>query len=123
MMTKEPDTTPIALTSEPPVVSRGGGSKNAAVTEADTVMVTVTVVVMHAAVAMDVIVTVTVMDVIVTETVIAIVMVVVVVVEVKAKVAGSSNGRGERNIIAVHKLNKENALCGHSLFSIIVHTT
>ena len=27
MMTKEPDTTPIALTSEPPVVSRGGGSK------------------------------------------------------------------------------------------------
>ena len=47
MMTKEPDTTPIALTSEPPVVSRGG-SKNAAVTEADTVMVTVIVVVMDA---------------------------------------------------------------------------
>ena len=35
MMTKEPDTTPIALTSEPPVVARGGGSKSA-VTEADT---------------------------------------------------------------------------------------
>ena len=107
MMTKEPDTTPIALTSEPPVVSRGGGSKNAAVTEADTVMVTVTVVVMHAAVAMDVIVTVTVMDVIVTETVIAIVMVVVVVVEVKAKVAPVLQmDAAKENIIAVHKLNK-----------------
>ena len=133
MMTKEPDTTPIALTSEPPVVSRGGGSKNAAVTEADTVMVTVIVVVMDA-VAMDVIVTVTVMDVIVTETVIAIVMVtaivivmvVVVVVEVKVKVAlVLQMDAAKENIIAVHKLNKkENALCGHSLFiSIIVHTT
>ena len=112
MMTKEPDTTPIALTSEPPVVSRGGGSKNAAVTEADTVMVTVIVVVMHAAVAMDVIVTVTVMDVIVTETAIAIVMVtaivivmvVVVVVEVKAKGAlVLQMDAAKENIIAVHK--------------------
>ena len=100
MMTKEPDTTPIALTSEPPVVSRGGGSKNVAVTEADTVMVTVIVVVMDAVVAM----VVTVMDVIVTETVIAIVMVVVVVVEVKVKVAQDLQmDAAKENIIAVHK--------------------
>ena len=99
MMTKEPDTTPIALTSEPPVVSRGGGSKNAAVTEADTVMVIVIVVVMDA-VAMVVTVTAIVMVVIVTVTVIAIVKVAVmvtVVVVAKVKDArGSSNGRGER---------------------------
>ena len=133
MMTKEPDTTPIALTSEPPVVSRGGGSKNAAVTEADTVMVTVIVVVMHAAVAMDVIVTVTVMDVIVTETAIAIVMVtaivivmvVVVVVEVKAKGAlVLQMDAAKENIIAVHKLIKrECPLRAFSFISIIVHTT
>ena len=29
---------------------------------------------------------------------------------------GSSNGRMKENIIAVHKLNKKNALCGHSLY-------
>ena len=132
MMTKEPDTTPIALTSEPPVVSRGGGSKNAAVTEADTVMVTVIVVVMHAAVAMDVIVTVTVMDVIVTETdaivmvtAIVIVMVVVVVVEVKAKGAlVLQMDAAKENIIAVHKHNKKRMPFAGILFiSIIVHTT
>ena len=125
MMTKEPDTTPIALTSEPPVVSRGGGSKNAAVTEADTVMVTVIVVVMDAAVAMDVIVTVTVMDVIVTETVIAIVMVtaivivmvVVVVVEVNTKVAlVLQMDAAKENIIAVHNIKRECPLWAFSFY-------
>ena len=111
MMTKEPDTTPIALTSEPPVVSRGGGSKNAAVTEADTVMVTVIVVVMDA-VAMVVTVTAIVMVVIVTVTVIAIVKVAVmvtVVVVVKVKVAQDlQTDAAKENIIAVsHKLNKK----------------
>ena len=113
MMTKEPDTTPIALTSEPPVVSRGGGSKNAAVTEADTVMVTVIVVVTDAvAMVVTVTVTVTVMAVIVTVTVIAIAKVAVmvtVVVEAKVKVAQVLQlDAAKENIIAVsHKLNNK----------------
>ena len=102
MMTKEPDTTPIALTSEPPVVSRGGGSKNAAVTEADTVMVIVIVVVMDA-VAMVVIVTVTAIAIVK----VAVMVTVVVVAKVK-DARDLQTDAAKENIIAVsHKLNNK----------------
>ena len=102
--------------------------KNAAVTEADTVMVTVIVVVMDA-VAMVVTVTAIVMVVIVTVTVIAIVMAATVVVVAKVKDDQDlQTDAAKENIIAVsHKLNNEKRECPLPAFSffifVIVHTT